>query len=90
MKAEAFIEQWTKSLELGSAGVFIGAGLSVRAGYPTWRSLLADIATELGLDIEAEHDLAAVAQYALNKATGKRHALTKLIVDHFPPKADPP
>ena len=24
MKAEAFIEQWTKSLELGSAGVFIG------------------------------------------------------------------
>jgi hypothetical protein len=51
MKAETFIEQWTKSLELGSAGVFIGAGLSVRAGYPTWRSLLADIATELGLDM---------------------------------------
>jgi hypothetical protein len=90
MKADAFIEQWTRSLELGSAGVFIGAGLSVRAGYPTWRSLLTDIAAELGLDIEAEHDLAAVAQYALNKATGKRHALTKLIVDHFPPKADPP
>jgi hypothetical protein len=90
MKAEAFIEQWTNSLERGSAGVFIGAGLSVRAGYPTWRSMLANIAAELGLDIEAEHDLAAVAQYALNKATGKRHALTKLIVDHFPPKADPP
>jgi hypothetical protein len=90
MKAETFIEQWTKSLELGSAGVFIGAGLSVRAGYPAWRSLLADIATELGLDIEVEHDLAAVAQYALNKATGKRHALSKLIVDHFPPNADLP
>jgi len=90
MKADAFVERWTKSLELGSAGVFIGAGLSVRAGYPTWRALLTDIATELGLDIEAEHDLAAVAQYALNKATGKRHSLTKLIVDHFPPKVDPP
>lgn len=90
MKAETFIKQWTKSLELGTAGVFIGAGLSVRAGYPTWRALLTDIATELGLDIETEHDLAAVAQYALNKATGKRHALTKLIVDHFPPNADPP
>jgi hypothetical protein len=90
MEAETFIERWTKSLELGSAGAFIGAGLSLRAGYPDWRSLLADIAKELGLDIEAEHDLAAVAQYALNKATGKRHTLTKLIVDHFPPKADPP
>lgn len=90
MKAETFIEKWTKSLELGSAAVFIGAGLSVRAGYPTWRSLLADIATELGLDIEVEHDLAAVAQYALNKATGKRHALSTLIVDHFPPRPDPP
>jgi hypothetical protein len=90
MQAATFIEQWTKSLELGSAGAFVGAGLSRSAGYPDWRSLLADIATELGLDIEAEHDLAAVAQYSLNKATGKRTALTKLIVDHFPPKPDAP
>jgi hypothetical protein len=90
MEAAKFIEQWAKSLELGSAGAFIGAGLSRRAGYPDWRSLLSDIAAELGLDIEAEHDLAAVAQYALNKATGKRNALTKLIVDHFPPKPDAP
>jgi hypothetical protein len=90
MEVAKFIERWTKSLELGSAGAFIGAGLSRRAGYPDWRSLLADIATELGLDIDAEHDLAAVAQYALNKATGKRNALTKLIVDHFPPKPEAP
>jgi SLOG family protein/SIR2-like protein len=90
MEAATLIERWAKSLELGSAGAFIGAGLARRAGYPDWRSLLSDIATELGLDIEAEHDLAAVAQYSLNKATGKRNALTKLIVDHFPPTADAP
>lgn len=72
MDAMTFIERWTKSLELGSAGVFIGAGLSRRAGYPDWRTLLADIARELGLDIELEHDLASVAQYSLNKVTGKR------------------
>lgn len=90
MEANTFIGRWAKSLELGSAGAFIGAGLSRRAGYPDWRLLLSDIATELGLDIDAEHDLAAVAQYALNKATGKRNALTKLIVDHFPPKSDAP
>jgi hypothetical protein len=90
MEAKTFVERWAKSLELGSAGVFIGAGLSMRAGYPNWRTLLSDIADELGLDIDAEHDLAAVAQYSLNRATGKRHALTKLIVDHFPPKVDAP
>ena len=90
MDATKFIDEWAKSLELGSASAFIGAGLSRRAGYPDWRSLLSDIAIELGLDIDAEHDLAAVAQYALNKATGKRNALTKLIVDHFPPKSDAP
>lgn len=90
MDAKTFIDRWAKSLELGSAGAFIGAGLSRRAGYPDWRTLLADIANELGLDIEAEHDLAAVAQYSLNKAVGKRTALSKLIVDHFPPKADAP
>jgi hypothetical protein len=90
MDATTFIERWTKSLELGSAGVFVGAGLSRRAGYPDWRTLLADIARELGLDIELEHDLAGVAQYSLNKATGKRTSLTRLIVDHFPPKSDAP
>jgi hypothetical protein len=90
MEVATFIERWCKSLELGSAGAFMGAGLSRRAGYPDWRTLLADIAKELGLDIELEHDLAAVAQYSLNKATGKRNNLTKLIVDHFPPKLDAP
>jgi hypothetical protein len=90
LDAATFIDRWSKSLELGSAAAFIGAGLSRRAGYPDWRRLLADIARELGLDIDLEHDLAAVAQYSLNKAIGKRHNLTKLIVDHFPPKPDAP
>ena len=90
MEAAIFVEQWSKSLELGSASVFIGAGLSRRAAYPDWRTLLSDIAHELGLDIALEHDLAAVAQYSLNKATGKRNKLTKLIVDHFPPRSDAP
>jgi hypothetical protein len=90
MDEQTFVEQWAQSLEVGSAGAFIGAGLSMRAGYPDWRTLLSDIADKLGLDIEAEHDLAAVAQYGLNRATGKRNELTKLIVNHFPPKPDAP
>jgi len=90
MEAAEFIDRWAKALEGGAAAVFIGAGLSRRAGYPDWRTLLADIAKELGLDIAAEHDLAAVAQYSLNRSARKRNKLTRLIVDHFPPKADAP
>ena len=89
MQVDKFIERWTKSIEQGSAGVFLGAGLSKRAGYKDWRKLLADIANELGLDIESENDLAAVAQYSLNRSAGKRNRLTQLIVDHFPPKDAP-
>lgn len=90
MDRATFVERWTKSLELGSAAAFIGAGLSQRAGYPGWRRLLRDIAKELGLDIEEEHDLAAVAQYSVNRAVGKRNQLARLIADEFPPKAEAP
>lgn len=90
MKVEEFVEQWARSLERGTGSVFIGAGLAVRAGYPTWRSLLRDIASDLGLDVDTEYDLAAVAQFSLNSSAGKRNKLTKLIVDHFPPKAEVP
>lgn len=90
MDRATFVERWTRSLELGSAAAFIGAGLSQRAGYPGWRRLLRDIAQELGLDIEEEHDLAAVAQYSVNRAVGKRNQLARLIADEFPPKAEAP
>lgn len=90
MTREKLVKDWARALENGSASVFIGAGLSRRAGYPDWRKLLKDIADELNLDIAEEHDLAAVAQYSLNKATGKRTKLTKLIVDEFPYKPDAP
>ena len=90
MKRAEFIRCWSQSLDQGSAAVFIGAGLSRRANYPDWRTLLKDIAKELGLDIKQEYDLAAVAQYSLNRTTGKRTKLGKLIIDHFPPKHDAP
>lgn len=90
MQRATFIERWSRNLERGSASVFIGAGLSQAAGYPSWRGLLRDIAKELGLDIEVENDLAAVAQYSINKAGKKRTKLAQLIVDEFPPKQRAP
>lgn len=89
MDENTFVDRWASSLERGAGAVFIGAGLSCAAGFPTWRKLLVEIARELKLDIEQEHDLAGVAQYSLNRQTGKRHKLSALIAREFPPK-DPP
>ena len=90
MERHDFVQRWSESLERGSASVFIGAGLSMQAGYPSWKTLLKDIAKELDLDIDDEHDLAAVAQYSINRAVGKRNQIAAVIAREFPPKPDAP
>jgi len=62
-----FIERYLAEIEAGNAGIFAGAGLSAPAGFVDWRELLRDIADELDLRIDWEHDLIAVAQFHLNK-----------------------
>jgi len=59
------------------------------AGYPSWRTLLKRIADELQLDIDQEHDLAAVAQHYINRNRGKGR-LTQVIAEQFPTKPVPP
>jgi NAD-dependent SIR2 family protein deacetylase len=55
--AEKFIEAYSTYLQQGMGAVFIGAGVSVAAGYPTWRGLVREMAEELELDLERERDL---------------------------------
>jgi hypothetical protein len=57
MRQKDFIDVYAKSLLQGTAGLFIGAGLSMRANYPSWRDLLRDMAEEIGLDVDHEADL---------------------------------
>ena len=87
---QEFVKRWARALESRGGSVLIGAGLSISAGYPDWRTLLRDVAKELGLDITNETDLAAVAQYSINKSAGSKAKMRAAIVDHFPPKADAP
>lgn len=84
-----FVEEWSAKLARGSASVFVGAGTSMGAGYPSWRSLLKTIGEELELDIDQEHDLAAVAQHYVNRNRG-RSRLTQIIAEQFPRKPVPP
>src|SRR4051812_20580130 len=83
MRKKDFVEAYAKFLQQGTAGLFIGAGLSMRAGYPSWRSLVKDMAEEIGLDVSQETDLAGVVQYFLNKAGKTRTRLAHTVTDHF-------
>jgi hypothetical protein len=86
---EAFIRDYLKEIREENAAVFAGAGLSVAAGYVNWSQLLKPIADELGLDINRETDLVALAQYHCNANGDNRHQLNQLIVDMVPVGSKP-
>ncbi|HWT07310.1 MAG TPA: SIR2 family protein [Xanthomonadales bacterium] len=83
------IEDLGAELRRGSAAVFLGAGLSLAAGYPTWQELLEDAARALRLDIKEDADLVEVAQFIINEH-GDRSVITQLIKDRFAPRGDVP
>ena len=62
-----FINKYIKEIRNNNAAFFAGAGFSKESGYVDWKTLLESIASELGLEVEKEHDLVALAQYCYNK-----------------------
>jgi hypothetical protein len=83
MEKKELVSAYSEALLHANAGLFVGAGLSLRAGYPSWRRLVRDMAREVGLDAEREADLPGVVQYFLNKAGKTRTRLARTIVEHF-------
>ena len=90
MKREQFIKEYAQWLEQGTGVVFVGAGLSRQAGYPDWHGLLKEIASELQIDLDQEHDLAGVAQWYVNKSGKQKTRIAQVIKDSFPDKSEVP
>jgi len=81
-KVEELVETFTQALVDENAAVFAGAGLSVSSGFVNWRELMRSIADELGLDVDREYDLIALAQYHYNERGG-RHRINQLLIREF-------
>ena len=79
---DEFLRRFSQNLLEGTGAAFVGAGFSIPAGFADWRNLLREIATDLGLDVDHEHDLITVAQYELNRK-GTRDSLDDAIVRKF-------
>ncbi|MFC5314203.1 SIR2 family protein [Azospirillum rugosum] len=88
MQRREFVETYARCLRQGSGSAFLGAGVSMGAGYPSWRDLLRDIAAELKLELDREPDLPGLVQFHLNREGKVRTRLTRIIKEHFP--ADKP
>lgn len=84
-KAE-FLRNFSKAILEDEAALFVGAGVSVGAGFVDWRGLLREIADDLKLKVDEEHDLIAVAQYEFNK-NQNRARLNRKIVEEFRDRA---
>lgn len=76
------LSSYVAAMRDGDAALFMGAGMSQASGYVDWKGLMRDCAKELGLDVELEHDLVAVAQYYLNREMD-RASLNKILIDQF-------
>ncbi len=87
---QQFVTEYVRELEAGTAAIFVGAGLSVGAGFVDWAGLLEPIAKELGLDSIKEQDhLVAVAQYHVNQNGDNRSELHRRLLQEFPAHKSP-
>jgi len=77
------VKRYLEALESYNASIFVGAGLSVAAGFVDWKGLLQESCEDLNLDITKETDLITVAQYYVNLNAGNRHRLNQKIIGHF-------
>lgn len=79
---DSFIKDLVNDLAERNVAIFAGAGMSAAAGFVNWPELLRDIADELGLSVDKEHDLISVAQYHVNENRGKAK-INKKILQEF-------
>jgi hypothetical protein len=63
-----FLEEYPTALNEGLGTVFVGAGMSMAAGYPSWANLLREIGDEMGVSSRDIHDLAALAQWSIQES----------------------
>ena len=62
-----FLNIYSQQVLNGDASLFLGSGISMDSGFPSWRTLLEPCAKELNITLNNNTDLYSIAQYYVNK-----------------------
>lgn len=67
LSKEEFLNQFTRQALDERISLFVGAGASLNAGYPSWHNLFVPLAKELGTTLDETTNYYKLAQYYSNK-----------------------
>lgn len=67
LNKEEFLNQFTRQALDERISLFVGAGASANAGYPSWHNLFKPLAKELGTKLDESTNYYKLAQYYSNK-----------------------
>lgn len=67
LNKEEFLNQFTRQALDERISLFVGAGVSVNAGYPSWHNLFEPLTKELGTTFDQKTNYYKLAQYYSNK-----------------------
>lgn len=67
LNKEQFLNQFTRQALDERVSLFVGAGASANAGYPSWHNLFKPLAKDLGTELDETADYYRLAQYYSNK-----------------------
>src|SRR5690348_15439732 len=79
---KTLLSNFQKQMDEDAAALFLGAGMSRESGFVNWKELMKEIADEIGLDIDRETDLIALAQWHKNRRR-TRHKINQTLVEEF-------
>lgn len=80
---DRFLREYPDALGDEAGTIFVGAGVSMGAKYPSWTTLLREIGEELGVNSHDVHDLAALAQWSVHSSGGSYTRIRKVIRDYI-------
>ena len=73
-----FVKKFAEKCKADSAALFLGAGMSIDAGLPSWKGLFAPLAAELEIDIDnTNYQIYDIAQFYANEF-GKNELYKKI------------
>ena len=81
------VTNFVDALKERNAAIFAGAGFSKTSGFVDWKELMRDIAADLGLDVDKETDMIAIAQFHINDRLGNRSIVNQSIINQFTKEA---